>query len=227
MTLRRATNPRTCGYHPKNWTLDSDTLAVPFFNLVCGILGLFGAFMPWRLSYRTLFPGAFAASSLSLDLELRVHGVCPLLARHRLAIWRVAVSRPWCAPYFLSLHSTGYNFFLDRLMSHQTLTARHNQSPRRLDKPSECSRLKEEPTICQFVLAWREGSPEIPRELRGVKGLGRVIGVCSPPLLDTLADLNKCRSTSLWSWPSTPLHGVHLPWTAVRSACVSHGATGS
>ena len=64
---------------------------------------------------------------LSLDLELRVHGVCPLLARHRLAIWSVAVSPPWYALYFLSLHSTGYNFFLDSLMSHQTLTARHNQ----------------------------------------------------------------------------------------------------
>ena len=66
-------------------------------------------------------------SSLSLDLELRVHGACPLLARHGLAIWRVAVSRPRYAPYFLSLRSTGYNFFLDSLMSHQTLAARHNQ----------------------------------------------------------------------------------------------------
>ena len=83
--------------------------------------------MPSRLSSRTL---SFLGSSpllLSLDLELRVHGACPLLARHRLAIWRVAVSRPWYAPYFLSLHSTGYNFFLDSLMSHQTLAARHNQ----------------------------------------------------------------------------------------------------
>ena len=38
------------------------------------------------------------------------------------------------------------------------------------------SRLEEEPTIFQVVLAWREGFPEIPRESRGVKGLGRVIG---------------------------------------------------
>ena len=45
VTLERATNPRTGGYHPKNWTLDSDTLAVPFFNILYGILVLFGAFM--------------------------------------------------------------------------------------------------------------------------------------------------------------------------------------
>ena len=99
MTLTRATNPRTGGYHPKNWTHDSDTLTVPFFNFVYGILVLFGA--------------ALAASSLFYDLELRVHSACPLLARHRLAIWRVAVSRPWYAPYFLSLHTMEYNIFLD------------------------------------------------------------------------------------------------------------------
>ena len=45
VTLKRATNPRTGGYHPKNWTLDSDTLAVPFFDILYGILVLFGAFM--------------------------------------------------------------------------------------------------------------------------------------------------------------------------------------
>ena len=83
--------------------------------------------MPWRLSSRTFLSSGLRRSSLSLDLELRVHGACPLLARLRLAIWCVAVSRPWYEPYFLSLHSTGYNFFLDSLMSHQTLTARHNQ----------------------------------------------------------------------------------------------------
>ena len=80
------------------------------------------------------------------------------------------MSRPWYALYFLSLHTTGYNIFLDSLMSHQTLTARHNQSPRRLDKPSEFSRLEGVPTIFHFVLV------EIPRDSRGVKGLGRVIG---------------------------------------------------
>ena len=62
-------------------------------------------------------------------------------------------------------------------MSHRALTDRHNRFLFQSDKPSECSRLKEDPTICQFVLAWREGFPEIPRESRGVKGLGRVIGV--------------------------------------------------
>ena len=46
-----------------------------------------------------------------------------------------------------------------------------------LEKPSEFSRLKEEPSSFDFDLAWREGIPEIPRESRGVKGLGRVIGV--------------------------------------------------
>ena len=63
------------------------------------------------------------------------------------------------------------------LVSHQALTDRHNRFLSQSDKPSECSRLKEEPTIFHFVLAWREGFPEIPRESRGVKGLGRVIGV--------------------------------------------------
>ena len=82
-------------------------------------------------------------------------------------------------------------------MSHQTLTARHNQLLLKLDKPSEFSRLKEEPTIFQIVLAWREGFPEIPRESRGVKGLGRVIGVCSPPPLNTLAGLNQFRTITL------------------------------
>ena len=113
------------GDQPKNWRVPPQKLDArlghpcsPFFNLVDGILVLFGAFMPSRLSSHPSFPRVFTASSLSLDLELRVHGVCPLLARHRLAIWRVAVSRPWCAPYFLSLHCSGFNFFLDSLMSH-------------------------------------------------------------------------------------------------------------
>ena len=35
------------------------------------------------------------------------------------------------------------------------------------------------------------------------------------------------RSITQWSWSSTPFHGVHLPWTAARSAYVSHGVTGS
>ena len=39
------------------------------------------------------------------------------------------------------------------------------------------SRLEEEPSSTDSDLAWREGIPEIPRESRGVKGLGRVIGV--------------------------------------------------
>ena len=41
--------------------------------------------------------------------------MCPLFARHRLAIWGVAVSRPWYAPCFLSLHSTGSRFRWPRL----------------------------------------------------------------------------------------------------------------
>ena len=49
----------------------------------------------------------------------------------------------------------------------------------------------------QIVLAWREGMPETPRESRGVKGLGRVIGVCSPPPLNTLAGLNQFRTMTL------------------------------
>ena len=42
VTLKKATNPRTGGYHTKNWAHVSDTLAVRF-NLVYGILVLFGA----------------------------------------------------------------------------------------------------------------------------------------------------------------------------------------
>ena len=49
--------------------------------------------------------------------------------------------------------------------------------------------------------------PETPRESRGVKGLGRVIGVISPPPLNTLAGLNQFRTITLWLVPSTPLHG--------------------
>ena len=49
----------------------------------------------------------------------------------------------------------------------------------------------------QIVLAWREGMPETPRESRGVKGLGRVIGVFSPPSLNTLAGLNQFRTIAL------------------------------
>ena len=127
-----------------------------------------------------------------------------------LAIWSVAVSRPWYAPYFLSLHCSRFNFFLDNLMSHQTLTARHNQqtSSSSWTSPVSFSRLEEEPTIFHFVLAWREGFPEIPRESRGVKGLGRVIGVFYHLLW---THKRACiRSTTLLSWPSTPLHGVHF-----------------
>ena len=70
-------------------------------------------------------------------------------------------------------------------MSHRALTVRHNQVLFFLEKPSEFSRLKEEPSSFDFDLAWREGIPEIPRESRGVKGLGRVIGVTLPPPLGT------------------------------------------
>ena len=199
MTLKRATNPRTGGYHPQNWTHESDTFAVPFFKTSYMVSSCFSAHScvfsvsrhklsllgttksPLRLdkpyefsrtprsasategcqegpresrgdrvmshdnlncpeastwhvqlflscwSSRTFLSSGLRRSSLSYDLELRVHSVCPLLARHRLAIWRVVVSRPWYAPYFLSLHCSGFNFFLDSLMSHQTLTARQNQ----------------------------------------------------------------------------------------------------
>ena len=51
------------------------------------------------------------------------------------------------------------------------------------------------------------GIPVISRESRGVKGLGRVIGVCSPPPLNTLAGLNQFRTMTLIPVPSTPLHG--------------------
>ena len=43
VTLKRATNPRTGGYHPKNWTLDSDTLAVPFFSTSFMVSSCFSA----------------------------------------------------------------------------------------------------------------------------------------------------------------------------------------
>ena len=49
--------------------------------------------------------------------------------------------------------------------------------------------------------------PETPRESRGVKGLGRVIGVCSPPPLNTLPGLNQFRTITQKFVPSTPLHG--------------------
>ena len=41
------------------------------------------------------------------------------------------------------------------------------------------------------------------------------------------AGFTEFKYSSLWSWSSTPLHGVHLLWTAARNADVSHGATGS
>ena len=65
-------------------------------------------------------------------------------------------------------------------------------------------RLKEEPTIFHFVLAWREGMPETPRESRGVKGLGRVIGVFSPPPLNTLAGLHQVHNAIARAQHSTP-----------------------
>ena len=94
VTLDRTTNPRTGGYHPENWTHDSDTLAVPFFNIFYGILVLFGAFM------------------------------CLLC------------------------------------LSTQALTAGHNQSPLRLDKPPEFSRTPRSASAT-------EGCQEGPRESRG------------------------------------------------------------
>ena len=66
------------------------------------------------------------------------------------------------------------------------------------------SRLEEEPTIFHFVLAWREGSPEIPRESRGVKGLGRVIGVTLPPPLGTRAGLHQDHDAHSSAQHSTP-----------------------
>ena len=66
------------GDQPKNWTHDSDTLAVPFFNFVYGILVCLRA-----CPLAPFLSSGLRRSSLSLDLELRVHGACPLLARHR------------------------------------------------------------------------------------------------------------------------------------------------
>ena len=63
------------------------------------------------------------------------------------------------------------------------------------------------PTTFQVVLAKREGIPEIPRESRGVKGLGKVIGVTLPPPLGTRAGLNQFRTMTLIPVPSTPFHG--------------------
>ena len=91
--------------------------------------------------------------------------------------------------------------------STQTLTARYNQSLFPDWKNPVSFSPERRANDFQIVLAWREGMPEIPRESRGVKGLGRVIGVFSPPPLNTLAGLNQFRTITLWLVPSTPLHG--------------------
>ena len=77
----------------------------------------------------------------------------------------------------------------------------------KLDLPSEFFSPGRRANDFQIVLAWREGFPETPRESRGVKGLGRVIGLFSPPPLNTLAGLNQFRTITLEFVPSTPLHG--------------------
>ena len=66
------------------------------------------------------------------------------------------------------------------------------------------SSLKEEPTVFHFVLAWREGHPKIPRESRGVKGLGGEIGGVLPPPLDTLAVLSQDHNAMVMAQHSTP-----------------------
>ena len=82
-------------------------------------------------------------------------------------------------------------------MSHQTLTARYNQSLLPDWKSPVSFSPERRANDFQIVLAWREGMPETPRESRGVKGLGRVIGVCSPPPLNTFAGLNQFRTITL------------------------------
>ena len=110
-------------------------------------------------------------------------------------------------------HSTlrGTTSSLDSLMSHQTLAVGTGTTNFffKLDKPSEFfSPGRRVQAIFHFVLAWREGFPVIPRESRGVKSLGRVIGVFYHLLW---THKRACiRSTTLLSWPSTPLHGVHF-----------------
>ena len=70
------------------------------------------------------------------------------------------------------------------------------------------------------LLAWKKsqrsstsfwlGERAFPRSLVShvvFEGLGRVIGVCSPPPLNTLAGLNQFRTITQKLVPSTPLHG--------------------
>ena len=93
VTLKRATNPRTGGYHPKNWTHDSDTLAVP------------------------------SSTSFMVSSCFSAHSCVSSVSRHK-------------------------------------LTAGHNQSPLRLDKPCEFSRTPRSASAT-------EGCQECPRESRG------------------------------------------------------------
>ena len=64
--------------------------------------------------------------------------------------------------------------------------------------------MKEEPTIFRFVLAWREGFTEIPRQSHGVKGLGRESGGILPPPLDTLAGMSQVHNAMVFAQHSTP-----------------------
>ena len=89
-------------------------------------------------------------------------------------------------------------------MSHRTLTVRRNQSLLSDWKSPVSFSPERRASDFQIVLAWREGMPETPRESRDVKGFGRVIGVFSPPPLNTLAGLNQFRTITLWLVHSTP-----------------------
>ena len=68
--------------------------------------------------------------------------------------------------------------------------------------------------------------PETPRESRGVKGLGRGIGVCSPPPHISGTEPVQDHNAIARAQHSTP-RKCNCLWTAARNAYVSHGATGS
>ena len=145
VTLKRTTNPRTGGYHPKNWTHVSKSRfsrqpqQFPF-NLVYGVHVLFGTFM------------------------------CLLC------------------------------------LSTQALTAGHNQSPLRLDKPYEFSRTPRSASAT-------EGCQEDPRESRGDRVMSHDKRTCPEASTWHVQLFLSCWSSrSFLSSGLRCLHGIVLPF---------------
>ena len=173
VTLSRATNPRT----PRTGRTTRTPLQSLFLTSFM-VSSCFSAHSCLRACPLAPFlSSGLRRFSLSYDLELRVQCVFAACTASSCHLEGRRESSMVCTLFSLT---PLYRVLLLPRQFDESSNSHCSAQPTSSSSwtsPVSFSRLEEEPTIFHFVLAWREGFPEIPRESRGVKGLGRVIAV--------------------------------------------------